>query len=707
MKWHKQEKEKKVEAFTTNLLKTIQSVTERENEDKVEIEDDNDEYDDVIKKEVNVVRADNPDLIYIQFKDESIRKRFIEMDNNLQEFYSTNKPKMDNLEIGNKCVIYRNSLNHFHRATVLEVFESKVMVQLCDTAEIIEVDKNKIYALNDQFRVYPNFTFKCHLDGILPAGDNKKWSFLAVEYLQEIFKNQNKILMTKSGILDGERNSWPVDMWYVELVCNGPLEPTQRKLHSINKELTTNGLALKKRPLCKKLNRSPTIVQVEENTVAEHASADIEPIEISQILVDYIPAPPITKKKFVGIVTYVDENGVIHLQDYDMQTPFEEMVIQMYNYFKNTEPEPENIVFKAGDLCTVLYRDNKYWYRGKVTKCEEGGRYKVHVIDYGNEELCTHDELRKTVMYVDVPSFSHKVKLNNVYAKDNKWITSDIDMLQAIFDNQKVVVLVKRKWKNNGPTYVDIFTDDGTNANDFIVKYSSNLSKKPFKKQAVPAHHTSDDEDVIIDDIIEEIIRPTQNTETRQPPIYEFTELPSVGTKLEVGIVNVLGYNDLIFEINNNVENEDFVTLSADMQTAGDQQPRLSVIKVGQPCIARYSEDQLWYRAQIVDLLTSDVVKVWFVDFGNFEDVKLADLKEMKQDWFLYPLQQYRAQISNIKLRDEERVNKVINFFTDLCGTVQHAKIVELEPLKIELYKLNSEEEVLYWDLIEEGILAL
>lgn len=701
MKWHKVEKKRKqTETFTTNLLKTIQSAGKQLEEDEV---NEDDEYDNLIKKEVTVLRADSPDLIYIQFKDDSIRKRYFEMDSSLQEFYSSNKPQNIQFQVGNRCVIYRKNTDHFNRATILEITDEKATVQLCDAAETIEVQKEELYDLDDQFRIYPNFTFKCHLDEILPAGDSKNWSFLAVEYLQEIFKNRHKILMTKSGIGDRERNSWPVIMWYVELTCSGPLEPTQRKLHCINKELTSNGLALKRRVIRKKTNimTQPTPIQTQVNQPTT-------PIGISQTITDYIPAPPITKKKFVAIVTYVDENGVIYLQDYDMQGAFEEMVRQMNSYFKNTKPETTD--FKAGELCTILYRDNKYWYRGKVTKREAGGTYKVYVVDYGNEENCTHDELRKTVMYLDVPSFSHKVRMNGVFPKDNKWITSDIDVLQNIFNNQKVVVIVKKQPRNNGPPFVDIFTEDGMNANDFIVKHSSNLSKKPFKKQLQTINLSSDEEDVVIDDLVEETIRPAaQSAEITQPRVgYTFAELPPIGAKLDVGIVNVLDYNDLIFEINNNVENEVFISLSADMQAEGDKQPHLSVIKVGQPCIAKYSEDQQWYRAQIMDILTSEMVKVWFVDFGNFEDVKLADLKEMKHEWFSYPLQHYRAKICNVKLRDETRLTEVMNFLDNLCGSVQTVKIVERGPLMIEMYKTDSEEEeLLYWDLIQKGILAL
>lgn len=710
VKWQKDRKEKKPEeGFTTSLLKTIQSTTKQSEERELEPED---EFSNVIKKEVNILRVDSPDAIYIQFKDDWIINRYSEMDKGLQEFYSKNKPEAKSIAVGDRCIAYKKSSDQYYRATVLEKTDTKTRVELCDTAEEIEVDGNEIYNLDDQFRVYPNFTVKCHLDGILPAGDSKKWSFLAVEYLQELFQTHTNIVMTKNGMADAEKNTWPSVMWYVELISNGPLEPTQRKLHCINKNLVTNGLALKKRVGNKpavntqvqpnenvaEAIETPTenIISQEENLILEKS---IVPISVSSSELDYLPAPPIKKNKFVGIVTFVDEYGVIHLQDNDMQQPFEEMVKQTNAYFENNI-EVELPVFEPGDLCTVMYHDNNYWYRGKVVKREPNGDYKVHVIDYGNEETCKPSDLRKTVMFLDIPSFSHKVKLNNVFSREKKWLASDIDILQAMFDNHKIVVTVKKKNKNNKPAFVDIYTEDGVFANEYIVKHSSNLSNKPIKKVT---EILDSDDDVIIDDIIEEIVKDT--FELQQS--YTLSELPPIGTKLEIGIINMLNYNDLIFEINSCTESEDFILMSSNIQDEGDQQPNLKVIKVQQPCIARYSEDGQWYRAQIMDILTSNVVKIWFVDFGNFEDVRINELKEIKPEWMKYPLQHYRAEIYGIKVRDESRLDIAMKFLTDLCGTIRSARIVEIEPLKIELYKSDSNDELLYWHLIEDGVLAL
>lgn len=493
-------------------------------------------------------------------------------------FYSTNGNKCQAREIlkDYTYVVYLKTGDKYARAKVLEVLEGgKVVVQLCDSAEVIVIeDRGDIYDVDEQFCNYPNDALKCHLDGIIPAGDSKKWSLLAVEYLQEICKNKSSILMTRSNHNNPETNSWPVIMWYTELIDNGPLEPTERKLHSINKELLTNGLALKKRP---KKTTTPTSF-----------------IELPQSSIDYLPAEPITKKRFRAIITYIDEYGAIYLQEHDVQAAFKVLVNQMTEYFESTEMETSEL--RAGDLCTYKY-NNENWFRGKViARNADTNTYQVRAIDYGNIETCKHEDLRKTIMYLELPSFVHKYRLYNVFSKDKKWLTSDIHELQELLSDRTVIVVVKRDSQPGKPALIEIHTEDGICANKFIVRHSNHLSRKSFRR--VSAEPESDD-DVIIDDIIEEITPAiTPQAVLVEEPFpqnrYKYTELPPVGTKVEVGLVNALKYNQVIFELNSNVDNENFHTLSRCMNDGGADQPLLMEIKVGRPCLAKFSEDQHW-----------------------------------------------------------------------------------------------------------------
>lgn len=127
------------------------------------------------------------------------------------------------------------------------------------------------------------------------------------------------------------------------------------------------------------------------------------------------------------------------------------------------------------------------------------------MIDYGNEELCPVSDLRKTIMYTSIPSFSYKIRLHNVFPKNNKWDAADLDRLHNIFAERTIVAILKEKQKPGKASLADVYTEDGLYMNDYIVEKSKNLSRKPCKQRANILGFSDDDlyddndEDVIIE----------------------------------------------------------------------------------------------------------------------------------------------------------------------------------------------------------------
>ncbi|XP_068085142.1 uncharacterized protein [Anabrus simplex] len=61
-------------------------------------------------------------------------------------------------------------------------------------------------------------------------------------------------------------------------------------------------------------------------------------------------------------------------------------------------------------------------------------------------------------------------------------------------------------------------------------------------------------------------------------------------------------------------------------------------LRPGTPCIARYSVDGAWYRAR-VESVSGNTVGVYFVDYGNQEDVPLSDVQEIMPQFMSLPAQ--------------------------------------------------------------------
>ena len=55
--------------------------------------------------------------------------------------------------------------------------------------------------------------------------------------------------------------------------------------------------------------------------------------------------------------------------------------------------------------------------------------------------------------------------------------------------------------------------------------------------------------------------------------------------------------------------------------------------------MAKFKEDEAWYRAQVVELPGSQLVRVKFVDFGNTDEVHYLQVKKIRNEFLVLPTQ--------------------------------------------------------------------
>lgn len=94
--------------------------------------------------------------------------------------------------------------------------------------------------------------------------------------------------------------------------------------------------------------------------------------------------------------------------------------------------------------------------------------------------------------------------------------------------------------------------------------------------------------------------------------------------------------------------------------------------QVGTPCLAPYSEDDIYYRAKIIDV-KSDVVHVLFVDYGNHESVPVTEVKTIPLRYLQLPQQCWEANL-NIEAANED---------SDLTAITQ---VSDFSTHKLQLY---------------------
>ena len=71
-------------------------------------------------------------------------------------------------------------------------------------------------------------------------------------------------------------------------------------------------------------------------------------------------------------------------------------------------------------------------------------------------------------------------------------------------------------------------------------------------------------------------------------------------------------------------------------------------VKVGTPCIAKYAQDKTWYRGEITarSQKEKDVYTVFFIDYGNSEQISYHNLRRINKKLFQFEPQCTKAYLA-------------------------------------------------------------
>lgn len=76
----------------------------------------------------------------------------------------------------------------------------------------------------------------------------------------------------------------------------------------------------------------------------------------------------------------------------------------------------------------------------------------------------------------------------------------------------------------------------------------------------------------------------------------------------------------------------------------------------GKPVCAKFSEDNLWYRAKIVKVNHESDIEVFFVDFGNYDNINLSDVRKIGPDLLKFPIQAFKCFLYKTPIPTDSKV---------------------------------------------------
>ncbi|CAH1803306.1 unnamed protein product, partial [Owenia fusiformis] len=281
----------------------------------------------------------------------------------------------------------------------------------------------------------------------------------------------------------------------------------------------------------------------------------------------------------------------------------------------------------VGQACCAKYSEDETWYRAAVTGVS-GADIKVNFIDYGNGETTTIDNLKALTPELTTTK-PLCVKCTIVGAKH----TDGEKFLDQVMEKELLCEFLC----SAEPYQVKLFENNEEISAQFT-------NETPVDEDVFKDALTESEKSVVQEETVQEEDTPpaTQNLSK-----YADHDIPTVTS--QVYISHVESANEFYVQLAN-VEDE-LANLADEVQTgAGDV---LTTYNVNQPCIAKYSEDDAWYRGKI-QAIDGDQVKLLFVDYGNGETVPKSKVHALKEQFLASPPMSYVCKLAGKEHWTEE-----------------------------------------------------
>ncbi|KAL0117558.1 hypothetical protein PUN28_010395 [Cardiocondyla obscurior] len=622
------------------------------------------------KQDVVVTWFINPNKLYCQLLSEETK--FKTMMSEIQKTYADRKPVTYKPQVGSAVVAIFSEDKALYRAEVMSIETRKdaYVVQYVDFGNCAVVNQRNIYPVEEKFTQLPKLAVQCSLKNIVPSDNKSNWSEVDNNALDNCF-NADKYecifhnFANDQYIISLNRNGQDVSTMLVQqnlavfttetLIQTNEHDTKVKELNDVERVDISllNGQTLRMRissvenaahfyvqlPSASKCESIvdqymadknakalalPGELAVMQNQALEcslknvSASSDtdkqlkefetkevlvyVEEVNNSRLIVKLYdllgngilneekispvcPMPILSSTHKVS-VSYADCSTNIWLQrfaDVEIETKLSESLQEYYtNLGQKLEPEVHM-------LCAAKYSDDEQWYRGKIVSLTETAAY-VNYIDYGNTEEVALD----SIMILE-PQFyePHQLAINASLSVSLIGPESEQkNILQTHLMNKDLVAVfynVHNKW------IVDLIEDEEKLSDRFrslnLVTVEQTASESAAQITQVP---TSDRFDVCVSHV----------------------DSPSQFWLQRTDKISILN------------EKQDQLQLEVSNFMAIDGVP-----EEGTLCVAIYSFDDLWYRAEVLDA-DKDITTVRFIDYGNTDIINNANsIRQMPDAW--------------------------------------------------------------------------
>ncbi|NWZ96246.1 TDR15 protein, partial [Nesospiza acunhae] len=371
------------------------------------------------------------------------------------------------------------------------------------------------------------------------------------------------------------------------------------------------------------------------------------------------------------------------------------------------KPEP-------GLLCCARYSRDGCYYRGVVTKVFRVS-IMVYFLDFGNTDTIPCHYV-KTLLpeFSDLPALAVCCSLACTFPVDGVWVKKETDFFKTVVLNKPLLLQVVGKQNNKYFVNVQCHTGflQGNVATCMVQAGYAEYRLKPpepvvraakkrhsgnhlkCKKEKINAENTSNicknkvsgngdmlqkEKSLNVLPVPRESVVPSCSGEGAVSKMHRlvceeklvYKELVfKPGTVHEVVCSCIFSPADFSCQLRSKLP--ELNNLMGRIQTY--YKDHTTPYKTGQvACVVKYPKDGKWYRAAVVQEVSTDEVHVVFVDYGYQERVSLKDVQGVLPDFLTLESQAFRCGLKNVVLQSDsinwsEEVHRQFEDFISSSG---------------------------------------
>lgn len=687
-----------------------------------------------------------PDEFYIQVAATKSLNRLVDLMQELKEEYQHSHPDASRVwGIGDECVAQYSADGRWYRAKIIGIDEDRVEVLCRDYGYRGFLHRSNLQRVDAKFMRDPWYSICCHLVDLVPSDKSRKWSSDTCEILRTMLMDKVCHVDIKDFNFKAEC-SLPVDILFQETVKGTALKPDYSFYVSLTEWLLESGHAMLpgstvehidaacsdediSNDMCDRINGLGEKQAILESEGLDGSrSLDIGKsylFDSMQSRADYQPPEYPSSETFLLVVTSVDEDFCIYGQEAKADLTFlRTLMDRVHTHYHCTMPEASSRVWTLGQPVASQFTDDNMFYRARIVGFKESG-IEVQYADYGNREVVRKERLRlmdQTFLSIPIQCLSCCLyDMNPPTSQSGKWSSDAIRDVKSLLYNKVCKVTVRARDAVRSRVLVDLQLPDGRD-------FASMLKEGRFAiNESWVENSDASDGDSRVRSL------PKRLSSRIVPSPYHQMALPAVGDLLHVIVTeierpNVLYVQHVLMEntdsetahvINDNLKRLEALSVEYSNGIATFERLNKTAILSGTACIAQYSSDKCWYRAEIIEVRGETEVGVRFVDYGSSDFLSAQNLCAIPADHMVLPTQCWRCRLHGLDIlsNDETYVTNVIQKLTRLFANQSLVALVKNISsdgvLDVGLYGRKHYLEVgtlgplFYQGLIDEGLFGL